>query len=68
MARHSIDSNADEALQRMFEAAQDLQRRIYRVGRRGFIAQHATFEMQNNARAIMQAANDIVEIVSGVTA
>lgn len=63
--RFPIDEAADEALQRLFETAQDIQRRIYRSARRGFLVPHAVGELQYSVKGMNDAVADL-ERMSGV--
>ena len=66
--RLPIDDEADEALQRIFESAQDLQRRVYRSARRGFLVPHAVSELSYSVRGIRQAVEDLEQMVAGLGA
>jgi hypothetical protein len=63
--RITIGDNEDEALQRIFESAQDLQRRVYRSGRRGFLVRHAISELRHSVNGIAQEIAVLEQIADG---
>ncbi len=57
MTRTEIDDDAEEALFRVFDHSQGLQRRTFRLLARGFFNGHGIEEMRQQAKGLLDEIN-----------
>jgi hypothetical protein len=61
--RLPIDDDAEEALMRLLESTQNLQRRVFRSTRRGFLTKTSVAELQYDGASIARDIRDLAEMV-----
>jgi hypothetical protein len=59
MSKTPIDDDAEDALFRVFDATQNLQRRVLRIVNRKFYTEQGLWELRTNAEGLLQDIADL---------
>lgn len=64
MARKEIDDDAEDALFRIFDHSQGLQRRVFRIIARRFFNEAGIDEMRRQARGLLDDIETLAEMIT----